>query len=63
MWAILVRELYRDNRQYNSAQELLNDAIFESWAKVPNQTIVKLVESMPKRIFEVIKRNGCAINY
>jgi len=37
--------------------------IGEEWDKIPNSLLVSLVESMPRRCDEIIKKNGERISY
>lgn len=62
VWGILVRRIYANNKQYGSIQEL-KQAILDAWDTVEVHVINNLVNSMPNRIFDVIQRNGKAIDY
>lgn len=53
LWGILVREVYRNGRQFSNVQEL-KDAILASWERVEKVSLKKLLDSMPNRTFEVI---------
>lgn len=62
LWGILVRDIYANNRQYKSVNEL-KTAIIGSWSKIRKETIKKLVDSMNNRIFQVIHGNGKLTDY
>ncbi|RCN34342.1 hypothetical protein ANCCAN_19813 [Ancylostoma caninum] len=62
MWGIIVRQVYRNNKQYNTV-ESLKTAILEAWDQIDDATVAKLVGSMPNRIFEIIRNNGGPIDY
>jgi transposase len=62
MWAIIVRRVYANNRQYGTVNEL-KDAILEAWTGISDEIIQNLIRSMPTRIFGVIRRNGKVIDY
>ena len=49
LWAILVRDIYAENKQYNTVQEL-KTAIVSAW-------------SINNRIFQVINRSGGLTDY
>lgn len=62
LWGIIVREVYRDNRQFSNVQDLKN-AILQAWTNIPLLTLSNLVKSMPKRLLEVVKANGGPTKY
>ena len=62
LWGILVREVYKNHRQFASVREL-KTAIKAAWQNLDQGIIRKLVESMPKRIFQVINRSGAFTDY
>jgi hypothetical protein len=43
--------------------EELKQAVFDSWTKVPDELIDKLIDSMPNRMKNVIEMKGKTINY
>ena len=49
-------------RQYANV-DLLKEAILANWAKINIRVVRKVIDSMPNRIFEVIRSNGRKINY
>lgn len=62
LWGIMVRQIYADNRQFSSLQEL-KSAILQSWEAIELATLQKLVQSMPNRIFQTINRSGGATDH
>lgn len=57
LWRILARRVYANGRQYASVDELYV-AICTAWRQIPQKIIDSLINSMPKRVFDVINRNG-----
>ncbi|KIH54896.1 hypothetical protein ANCDUO_14954 [Ancylostoma duodenale] len=55
MWGIIVRH-------YNTIDDL-KAAMLEAWDQIDDNTIQNLLESMPRRIFEVICNDGGPIDY
>lgn len=62
LWGILAREVYRDNRQFQTVEEL-RDAILQEWNGMSQDTVRAVIDSMPNRIFQVIQANGKATKY
>lgn len=62
LWGILVRRVYKNNKQYASVAEL-KAAINKEWDGIEPQVISALYGSMPNRIFDLISRKGHTINY
>jgi transposase len=62
LWGIIVRDIYKNGRQFNSVPEL-KTAIKQSWLNIPDETREKLVESMSKRIYDVIYNRGGHTKY
>lgn len=62
LWGILVRQVYKNNKQYKSIDELWN-AVQESWYSIEPETFQNLINSMKNRIFEVIRLNGSQTHY
>jgi spore cortex formation protein SpoVR/YcgB (stage V sporulation) len=54
LWGILASKVYAKKRLFASVEEL-KDRIKTCWEKIGVAMIEKFVDSMPKRIFEVIK--------
>lgn len=62
LWAIMVRKIYANSKQYNSVSEL-KDAIVDVWNNLDPQMLKTLVDSMPNRLFDVIRNNGGPTKY
>lgn len=62
LWGIMVRDVYENGRQYSTVEEL-KTAIQASWDKISLQQLMKLAETMPKRINLLIKSSGKQIKY
>lgn len=62
VWAIMVREVYKEGRQYSSVGDLKRRVI-EVWAELDQGILCNLVRSMPNRLFQVINRNGDVTDY
>ncbi len=62
LWGILVRLVYPNGRQYNTVPELKR-AILDAWSQIESSILKKLVESMHKRLIEVLKKNGQKVHY
>jgi len=62
VWGLLARTIYKDGRQYQNVQAL-QQAITESWDKLPIDDIRHIIDSMPQRIFELISNRGRKIKY
>lgn len=62
LWGILVRDVYKNGRQFQKCEEL-KDAIRQAWKNIRPAQIQTLVNSMPNRIFDVILHNGMNTNY
>ncbi len=60
LWAILVQEVYKGGRQFDS-KEALKRAIMTAWDQIPHQTLQDLITSMPNRVFEVLNAKGNSI--
>ncbi|GAB0087664.1 fat-like cadherin-related tumor suppressor homolog [Sergentomyia squamirostris] len=65
LWGILVRRIYdpdSENCEFNNTSDL-KAAIIKAWQEFEQETITNLIQSMPKRIFEVIRKNGGLTKY
>ena len=62
LWGILARRVYSGGRQYGTVREL-EAAVRESWRSIPAAMLAHLVNSMPNRIFETIRKNGKQTKY
>jgi hypothetical protein len=61
MWAILARKVYEDGKQYHSL-DALQHAVQVAWDEVGEIIRHHLIDSLPKRIVDVIAGEGKAIN-
>ncbi len=55
LWGILVRRVYANGRQFNSVTELRAEIVI-FWNSIADSELKNLVESMPKRLIEVLKK-------
>lgn len=62
IWGWLVQQVYRDNTQYSSLGEL-RTAIEVAWAQITPDFLRNYWTSMNNRLFNVIHKNGAAIDY
>lgn len=62
LWGILARKVYHGGRKYSSIQEL-EVAVRHYWRQIDTSMLEKLVNSMPNRLFKLVKRNGKQIDY
>lgn len=62
LWGHLARQVYANNRQYDSVYEL-ELAIVDKWDKIPKSLLENLINSMKNRVFEVIQKNGGSTSF
>lgn len=62
VWAIMSREVYQNGKQYDSVSTLTK-AVIEAWKNIQQVTLTTLIESMPRRCIEVIKKQGNKTHY
>lgn len=62
LWGHLSRTVYGDGKQYDNVYELKR-AIQAAWDQVEPNYTRKLVDSMPERVYEVIKNAGGSTHY
>lgn len=62
LWGIMVRNVYENGKQYSTIAEL-KQAIVASWNNIDLEQLMKLAESMPKRVNKLIKSSGKQIKY
>uniref|UniRef100_A0A3B3UP82 Uncharacterized protein n=1 Tax=Poecilia latipinna TaxID=48699 RepID=A0A3B3UP82_9TELE len=62
IWGWMAREVYKNGHQFQTV-DALREAIFNTWSNVPTSLLETLASSMPKRLFEVINKNGGATHY
>ena len=61
LWGLIVAKVYEGGWQYSATSELKNN--LRRMGKIPLVQLQKLVDSMPSRIFEVIKANSESTKY
>ncbi|GFY35544.1 transposable element Tcb2 transposase [Trichonephila clavipes] len=60
LWGLLERKI----RQHNiSSKDMLNSVLNDEWEKIRAEEVTKLVNSMPKRLQEVLERRGYPTYY
>ena len=62
VWAMLVRKVYSEGKQYDSVKQL-KAAILEAADHVEPLNLQNLVEKMNKRISLLLRKDGAAIGY
>jgi transposase len=62
LWAVLVRKIYAGGRQFHGLDELKRE-IERAWHQIPLTTLHSLVDSMPKRCFQVGLTRGGKTKY
>lgn len=60
LWQVLKREVRR-HKPKNSAEKFR--ILQEAWEKIPSETLLNLVHSMPRRCQAVLHANGYATKY
>ncbi|MGL5405357.1 MAG: transposase [Propionibacteriaceae bacterium] len=61
LWGIMARKVYEGGRQYDSVEDL-EVACRNAWREIRLPVLESLINSMPNRVFEVIRMNGKQIN-
>ena len=62
LWGILARKVYARGKRLRTKEQLKN-TIRKSWEEINIEQLRTLVESIPERIFEVVKLNGAKTEY
>ena len=62
LWGYLVRQVYKDNKQYNTRDEL-KTAIGRAWDELPIEVMNNHINSMPRRVQAVIDARGGSTKY
>lgn len=57
LWGIVAREVYKNGKQYGTVQAL-EVGIRNAWREVRIETLETLVNSMPNRLFNLVKNGG-----
>ncbi|VDL78942.1 unnamed protein product [Nippostrongylus brasiliensis] len=61
MWRIVVRQVYEDNKQFSSVEQLKR-AVVIAWDNVSDEVIRNFVGSKGNRVLDVIRENGGPID-
>ena len=59
---MLVRAVYREKRQFGTVNEL-KKAIEEEWNQLDQNKLAELIDTMNKRLIEVISNKGGVTHY
>ena len=62
LWHELERRLRKRSVHPKNFHEL-EEALQEEWERIPSETYINLIESMPRRIEACIKNNGWPTKY
>lgn len=62
LWSTLATKVYQHGRQFNSVKDL-KAVIQEEWAKIDPSHIHSLINSMPRRLEDVIRNKGGQTSY
>lgn len=62
LWGILVRRVYENGKQFTNKKDL-KVAIVREWSNIDISDLHNLVDSMPDRIFDVIRTGGMKTKY
>jgi transposase len=62
LWGILARAVYKDGKQYENREALI-EAIEREWAKIPQNVLQNLINSMNERCRQVIEFKGAKTKY
>lgn len=62
LWPIMVRRVYAENKHYDTVEQL-KEAIESAWLGVESHILGNFIESMKRRVFQLIGRSGRLTNY
>lgn len=62
IWGIMSNRIYSNGRQYESLQQLKCE-INRTWAEISKSELENLINSMPKRMEEVVRNSGAHTHY
>lgn len=62
VWSWIVKRVYHNGTQYANINSL-KSAVINAWEECPQTYLDSLINSMPKRIFDVISNKGDKIKY
>ena len=61
-WECMVKDIYFGKPAYKNVNEL-KQAVFDYWARIPDEVINKLIDSMPRRMHKVVEMKGKSLAY
>ena len=61
-WGYLARSVYQGSRQFDTVDDL-KEALLYEWENLPLSHIRSLIESMPRRIWELYNKRGSETEY
>ena len=61
-WGYLTRAVYKNGRQFDTLEDL-REALTYEWENLSLEYIRSLIESMPRRVCQLWKRDGREIEY
>lgn len=62
VWGLLAKNVYKNGRQFESVKHL-RDALISEWNKIDQESLQSFINSMPRRIQQVILNKGGNTNY
>ena len=62
VWGLLARRVYGHGRQFDTLEDLA-DKIIDCWDSITDQYLNKLYDSIPRRLVEVLEKNGGPSSY
>ncbi|GET00989.1 E3 ubiquitin-protein ligase UBR1 [Rhizophagus clarus] len=62
LWSELERCIRKRPKLAKNEKEL-ERALYEKWNQIPNNTLINLIKSMPRRVEACIKNNGWPTKY
>jgi hypothetical protein len=62
LWGWMVKDIYFGRSAFTNVKDL-KDAVYASWARIPQKLIDSLVDSMPTRMRKVIEGKGKFLDY
>jgi hypothetical protein len=63
LWGQLARAVYDDGRKQYDTVEELRHAVVQKWAEIELASLETLIESMPQRMYQVIRNGGAQTKY
>lgn len=58
----LARAVYKDKPAYLNKRDLIA-AIVQEWSNMPQEDLNNIVDSMPKRLYQLIRNRGKSTHY